>query len=149
MEESEYIFENNTTSSESVDLKVDIAAFLEGLFYLSESDEPFEYIEIDLPTETSLLVSDVLMVLQKQKDEVTEELSFEEFMDPLCEMLDWYGDEEKIMANRFLNLKNYLLTQLNDIQVFRIGEGRVEIYVLGKVADCTKWAGVKTVSIET
>lgn len=149
MEESEYIFENYTTCSESVDLKAEITAFLEGLFYLSESDEPFEYIELNLPTETSLIGSELLVVLQKQKDEVTEELGFEDFMDPLCEMLDWYGDEEKIMANRFLNLKNYLLSQLNDIQVFRIGEGRVEIYVLGKVADCTKWAGVKTVSIET
>ena len=149
MEEIENNFECTSNASESIDLKADISSAIVDLYYLSESDEPFEYVEFDLSTETPLMVGDVLVVLQKNETEVTEELSFEDFIDPLCEVLDWYGDDEKMMATRFLNLKNYLLAHLSDIQVFRIGECRVEIYAVGKTTDCTKWVGVKTVSVET
>lgn len=148
--EENTIFENALPNiPEQPSLKADIEAAINGLYFLSESDEPFEYIELlaqDNFTELEELLRNELGIQPKT---LLERVSFDEFMSPLCEVLDWYGDDEKMQSQRYLNLMNLLQSRLTCLQVIRVGEVTVTIYILGKEEMSGKWAGIKTKSIET
>lgn len=49
---------------------------------------------------------------------------------------------------KYLGLAAALADNLADVRVFKVGEGRVSIFVLGTTTD-GKWAGVKTEAVET
>ncbi|MFN8356100.1 MAG: nuclease A inhibitor family protein [Spirosomataceae bacterium] len=141
----------NTSSPVPVptDLKTDLEAATQGLYFLSESDEPFEYVEITSQGGQDDVVSLLKVQLCIPEKALIETVEYDEFMGPLYEVLDWYGDDEKIMARHYQTLDNLLKSRLVNLQVIRVGEGQVAIYVLGQDAATCQWLGVKTTSIET
>jgi hypothetical protein len=129
--------------------KQSIEALVEGLYYPSESDEPLAYVALGLPTPAPLNENHLRVVLGESPSTLVEEISLEEFFLPLTESQDWYDDDEKFRTEQFVALHAYLLANLLDTQVFRIGEVQVHIYVLGRTSLDNCWEGFKTISIET
>ena len=60
---------------------------------------------------------------------------------------NWYEDEEKATVKKFQNLVNLLKTNLIDLQVYKIGNREIDVYITGNTPDGI--AGVSTKVIET
>jgi Nuclease A inhibitor-like protein len=70
-------------------------------------------------------------------------------------MANFFGELEGTdNPERFDRLRRVLDSNLTDLQVFRVGAIRIDVYVIGKIrsvpsAGGDDWAGVHTVSVET
>ena len=51
-------------------------------------------------------------------------------------------------ADQFRRLRGTLEERLSDVRVFRVGERRVEVYLMGR-NPAGGWVGLHTVSVET
>jgi hypothetical protein len=51
-------------------------------------------------------------------------------------------------AGRYQQLRNVLEAQLDGPKIFRVGEVRVAVYLIGKTRSGS-WAGLRTISVET
>lgn len=118
------------------------------LYYPSESDEPFTFFEWELPTDKKPDKEIVLEAVNKPANTPVEEKEFDAFFSKLTTVKDWYGDEEKEGVKKFEELKKALEDNLKHIQVFRVGEIEVDVYIVGQTPE-GKWAGLATKSIET
>jgi hypothetical protein len=63
-------------------------------------------------------------------------------------LVDFFRAVPMSEKGKYLMLAAALADNLADVRVFKVGEGRVSIYVLGTTTD-GKWAGVKTEAVET
>lgn len=117
------------------------------LLYQSESDEPFEVVQWNIPQE-DLAITDVLRLSGHAESEPVKVTSFESFFEPLLKDKDWHGSDEKADVEKYRSLVKAMNRHLADIQVFRIGSIQVHIYIVGK-AKGGNWAGIKTVAVET
>jgi hypothetical protein len=81
-------------------------------------------------------------------DAPIEERPVDEFFAPLVAEQDWFGDEEKATATRYRQLRDAVKQLLAGPKVFRIGERRVAVYVIGTAKE-SGWAGIKTTAVET
>lgn len=119
-----------------------------GLFYFSEGDYPLEVIFIDDPA-----VEELSGALLKElfKEPINAPVGMDTFDNFFKPMLKLYADssaEEKEIVYRFMHLKELLEEHLQNIQVFRVGEIEINVYVLGMTAT-GEFAGIKTKVIET
>jgi hypothetical protein len=57
------------------------------------------------------------------------------------------NEEERAQVTRFQELVKTLKDALDDVNVFRVGETRIHVYVVGKVEG--GYAGLKTLVVET
>lgn len=95
-----------------------------GLLYPSESDQPFEPVRWkDRP----------------KFDGDVHEQSLEEFFAEL---------EKSEEAEKWRNLRNVIQTRLSPVNVYRVGEVRVDIFIVGKTRQGS-WVGLRTQSVET
>ena len=118
----------------------------EGLSYISETDAeitPFAGEETEAVTK-----EEVLKQTKSAVDSPVEERGFAEFFARLTEIQDWFGDEEKKTAQKFVRLKELMEKNLKDLKVFKIGKIQLDIYVVGLNAE-SKLTGIKTKAVET
>ncbi len=76
------------------------------------------------------------------------EQSVDEFFAPLIAEKDWYEDEEKAIAAKYRSLLETVKQVLKGPKVFRIGERKIAVYVVGAAKE-GGWAGLKTTAVET
>ncbi|MGA0558564.1 nuclease A inhibitor family protein [Larkinella sp. VNQ87] len=122
--------------------------WLDELYYPSESDEPVDYVDFTVefePPLTSTQIKDLLLITPEI---YIEEIPETAFWEPVVTDQDWYGEEEKHRTARFIELRDRIEALLSNRQAFRVGEGEVGLYLLGKKTDGT-WAGLKTLLVET
>lgn len=118
----------------------------EGLYYISETDAeilPFTGSKAD-----SVTKEEILRQTNNQADENVEEREFGEIFARLTKIQDWFGDEEKVTAEKFYALKNLLEKNLRDLKVFKIGSIDIDIYFVGLDAE-NNLTGIQTKAIET
>lgn len=109
------------------DFKVQIEKAVKDVYYVSETDsEIFPFIG-----EKCESVSAEELLRQLGRSDPVEERDFEDFFKRLTEMQDWFGDEEKMTAEKFFDLKALLVKNLKNIKVFKIGKIEVDIYIVG------------------
>jgi Nuclease A inhibitor-like protein len=102
------------------------------LFWTSETDAPFE-----------------VMLWKKRKlakPIVTQ--SIDDFFQPAITPQDWYGDDEQAIVARYISLIAAIKENLSEVQVDRVGEVEITIYIIGKTPDNTSIA-LKTSAVET
>jgi hypothetical protein len=109
----------------------------EGLLYPSESDAPFE--PFSWPAGGKRLTQSRVAVLAGKRKARVEEVPVEEFFHELDDTDD---------GPRFRKLEESLRAILGDVRVFRVGEIKVAIYLVGRTSD-GNWVGLRTESIET
>jgi Nuclease A inhibitor-like protein len=125
-----------------------IEALCHDLFYPSESDEPIVYIDLDKLTDLTF-DSQWLVQLSSDVSLPIEVTSMDSFFDPVTQIKDWYGDEEKAIAQQFSQLKDFVINEMSDFQALKVGEVEKQYYLIGKSKTLSKWIGIKTMVVET
>ena len=123
-----------------------LAAACEGLIYISETDATVEPVSIPRLIEFSSV--GLLKFLRRSEEETIQTVDAAEFLGRLSEPKEWHNELEKEIARRFGQLRDVLQNELEDLRVYRVGESRVDIFILGWSASGTI-AGVRTRAVET
>ena len=121
-----------------------------GLLYLSEADfavKPFLWTKAEMGPEP-LTPEKIKTLLKLKADAPLETVTFENFFAPAVTLEDWFGDEEKQSAAQFQTLIETLKTHLTELTVYKMGEAKKTVVVIGKTSD-GDYAGVTTKVVET
>lgn len=118
-----------------------------GLLYMSESDETFEVVHLDKPSD-AFGAAEACLVTNRPAGCRVQEQNPEEFFGELAQDRDWHGESEIKDVRRYLDLWHYFTDYLDEATVFRFGEIEVNIVIVGQAADGRR-VGVKTRAIET
>ena len=119
----------------------------EGLLYPSESDYPFDYFEWQTTSE-KLSKQEIRQFSGLPTRVLVQTLSLDTFFEPVTQVQDWYGEEEKANTEKFKHLRKVLENNLQDIQVFKAGKVEATVYITGKDAE-GKRVGLSTKVVET
>lgn len=118
----------------------------EGLYYISETDaefKPFAGTKAE-----SVSKEHILFQTRNSADVNFEERNFDEIFQRLTTIQDWFGDEEKLTAERYAELRDLMMNNLKDLKVFKIGSIEVDIYFVGLDAQ-GNLTGIQTKAVET
>lgn len=132
------------------DLKAQLEAACDDLWWSSESDYPVEMVWIpatEVPTE-AIEASAVRKLFSRAEDAAIEVISIEAFFERATAPKSWHTEADKVQMNRLQALKALLTDSLSNLQVYRWGEVEIRVYVLGNAPD-SAIAGVKTTLVET
>jgi Nuclease A inhibitor-like protein len=115
------------------------------LLWSSESDYPFEIVSWELGIE--LTPSDLFSNIYDTDLEI-ESITLTDLFEPVLTIEDWYEQVELDLVDRYTNLLDSIDTNLSEVQVFRVGEVEIDIYIIGKTPT-GDIVGLKTRSVET
>ena len=118
----------------------------EGLYYVSETDaeiKPFIG-----RTSQAVTPEEILKQTDNAANSAVEQRDFADFFSRLTKIQDWFGDEEKANAQKFVRLKEVLENNLRELRVFKVGKIQLDIYVVG-LDENDKLLGIKTKAVET
>ncbi len=119
---------------------------VKGLYYISETDAA---IVAYLGEKAEAVTKDeILRQTGKSPSEPFEELSPDAFFAQLTTVEEWFDSARKERAAKFVALFEELQAGLRDLHVFRMGQMRIDIYVVGLDAD-GRLAGIRTQAVET
>ena len=119
---------------------------VKGLYYISETDA--EILPFVGKQAKAVSKQEILSQIKKAADSTIEEKDFAGFFARLTEVQDWFGDEEKEIALKFMRLKELLEKNLRDLKVFKVGEIQLNVYVVGLDAE-DNLLGIETKAVET
>ena len=115
------------------------------LLWSSESDYPFEIVSWELGIE--LTPSDLFSNIY-DTDLAIESITLTDLFEPVLTIEDWYKQAELDLVDRYTSLLDSINTNLSEVQVFRVGEVEIDIYIIGKTPT-GDIVGLKTRSVET
>ncbi|VTT98986.1 Nuclease A inhibitor-like protein OS=Anabaena variabilis (strain ATCC 29413 / PCC 7937) GN=Ava_B0337 PE=4 SV=1: NuiA [Gemmataceae bacterium] len=119
-----------------------------GLLYQSETDAPWEVVAWASATGTPSAPEVKRLGRHRAAGAEAEVQSLDEFFAPLTIDQDWYGDEEKAIAQKYRDLLAVITQHLTSPTVVKVGTRKVTVYVVGAAAE-GGWAGIKTKAVET
>jgi Nuclease A inhibitor-like protein len=115
------------------------------LLWMSESDYPFEVITWERGIEMNLTA----LFPEVNSDEISvETVTLTDLFAPAIAIEDWYEAEELAQVDRYKALLQAIESNLTEVQVFRVGEVNITIYIVGKTTD-GDLVGLKTQAVET
>ncbi len=119
----------------------------DGLLFPSETDAPL--VPFFWPREdSSKLTPETLASLAGvAADTPIKSTKLATFFRPATKAEEWHNEEESAQVARFQELVKTLKGTLDDVNVFRLGNTRIDVYVVGKVEG--GYAGLKTLVVET
>ena len=115
-----------------------------GLLFLSESDHPFEMVEL----KSNDIEKEVRQLALKPADSVIEKQTVDYFFRNMVKTYQGYSQEQLATAQKFLKLQELVKQKLKDAQVYRIGTIQVDAFIIGQLHDGTI-GGLRTKLIET
>jgi hypothetical protein len=124
--------------------KDELEKLTEGLLYMSETDAPLKYFELSeegarqWPPQAA---AQFLELIGEEPETPVQEIPPEQFFDALSE-----GSKEN--EGQVGTLRKAVMTKLENVRCYRVGEIEVEIYLLGKDGS-GKVCGMQTLSVET
>lgn len=134
------------TINDSSERCLQFSAATKGLFYISETDaEIVPYLGENAEAVTR---NEILRQIGRSTGEPFEEVPPDAFFAQLTRVQEWFDNARKERAARFAALYEELKAGLRDLHVFRIGQTRIDIYVVGLNAE-GRLAGIQTHSVET
>jgi hypothetical protein len=117
----------------------------QGLFFLSESDYPFEIVNFSAD---GLLEDKLLKLANRPAGVAIEKTSLEYFLRNMTRIDPNADDKQNATADAFIKLQQTLKQKLSDIQVIRIGTIQVDAFIIGRLGDGS-YGGLRTKLIET
>ena len=117
-----------------------------GLLFLSETDAPFEV--INWQTQGKLTPAKLLQLTDHPPDTLVEVVSVDQFFAIATAEEDWHDEEERETVQRFQKLVSTLKQNLLQLQVYRVGDRSIDVYIVG-VTDGGDWAGLATKLVES
>lgn len=116
----------------------------DGLFFISEADYPFETVDWQIEK----ITPQYLCSLTTPPATKVEETPFTEFYEKYAVAKAEHSDAKKARAESYKKLFQILEENLTDLKVYRLGEVRVTIYIVGQSKD-GRWLGLTTQAVET
>jgi hypothetical protein len=117
------------------------------VLFVSESESPFEVFLWELPADAQITPEMIIDRTGVAGDIAIEFVDLESFFGVATTHQDWHGALETEMVNKYQNLVRVLQENLTDIQVVRVGEINIDVYIVGKTDG--NLAGLKTNVVET
>lgn len=130
----------------SSDLDAQIREICTPLIYISEADSSVEMFRWS--THKNFNGETIIHEARLEQNAQIEEVAFDDFFLKLTKEKDWFGEPERERAAGFLKLQNLLSENLTDLKVFRIGQVRIEIFVVG-LDQSGETVGVRMSAVET
>jgi hypothetical protein len=116
-----------------------------GLYYLSESDYPFEALSFDAPAN----LEDTLQGLSsKGAATLVKAVTLEQFFRNMTTLHPNSSHEQQHSAQRFQHLQQVLQEKLKDVAVYLLGEIDIDAFILGRTGEGS-YAGLRTKVIKT
>ncbi len=132
--------------SAAAPVPAELAAQVQGLQFMSESEAPLEAVAYPAPG-GELSDAVLLKLLGEPADAKVESVELTKFLRNHTADDGVLGDVE--LANRFKSLQLFMKQEMDGVQVYRVGsEPKIHAYALGRMMDGTL-AGFKTVLTET
>ena len=124
-----------------------LARAVEGLWFMSESDYPFETVRLDMTDEPG---PESLRELAGAEGNVSVEMrQVEEFFrEGAAVRVTGEGPNKTAGPASFADVVRVLKENLADIRVYRVGEINIPVYVIGRSGSGT-WMGLQTRVVET
>ena len=118
----------------------------DGLLFMSESEYPFEVFlwEGIAPATPEKVVQQT----HHSQDTPVQVEGIDDFFKVATTPEDWYEEEEKSTVKRFQTLVHTLKENLNNLQVYRLGNKEVDAYIVGQTPT-GNLAGISTKVVET
>ncbi|MGD1858113.1 MAG: nuclease A inhibitor family protein [Leptolyngbyaceae cyanobacterium] len=126
------------------DLLPELKAACDDLLWRSEADYPFEVTV--LPEQPSSCID--ILLEPYPKDTPVTVIDLDDFFGQATVERAWFDSRELDLVKRYRNLRDLLETTLENLQVYRIGQVEMDVYLLGKTED-DRMIGVKTKVVET
>ncbi|BAZ71239.1 nuclease inhibitor homolog (plasmid) [Fischerella sp. NIES-4106] len=123
-----------------------LKAAADGLLMMSESEYPLEAFLWE--TKAPATPEKVLQQTNHSPDTPVQVVKVDDFFRVATTPEDWHGDEEKAIVKKFQTLVETLKTNLNNLQVYRLGEVEIDVYVVGETPT-GNLAGLSTKVVET
>ncbi|MEC4805076.1 MAG: nuclease A inhibitor family protein [Jaaginema sp. PMC 1079.18] len=128
------------------DLTQQLQQATEGLFWPSETDAEFEI--VTWPDLDNLTVETVRDRLNLDPETPILCQDFYRFFQPVTQEQAWHNAEERAERERYQVLVEFLNANLSNLQVFRVGEVEIDIYILGQTPE-RQTLGLQTQAVET
>lgn len=136
--------ENNLETSAGESLAGELQQMTENLSFPSETDAPIEVVSLSDAENIKSAVSRET----KAEESVITEIAYEDFLAMYGTEKDWQNQVQKEFAKKFGASLELLKTKSQDVKIFRAGDVRATLYILGQI-DAAKWTGLKTTIVET
>jgi hypothetical protein len=117
-----------------------------GLLMMSESEYPFEvFLWEDAAPVTP---QKVIQQTNHPQDTPIKIVGIDDFFQVATTEEDWHEEEEKASVKRFQTLVQELKKNLTNLQVYRLGNKEIDVYVVGQTP-AVNLAGISTKVVET
>jgi len=124
-----------------------LQALTQDLLWMSETDAPFEIVHWQ--NQFNQLTNEQLLKLTGHSDDISVEvIEVDDFFPAATIEQDWFGEEEKAIANRYQELVVVLKQHLNQLKVYRVGAINIDIYIVGET-ESGEIVGLATKAVET
>ena len=133
----------NAYLSRMMSVKEKLQTAATGLWMMSESDYPFDYLET---TQTSHNPEIARQLAGREADAPVSPVSLDHLLRNMTDPAS--GSVSPDTAKKFVNLAQTLKSELRGLSVYRIGDVEVDVLILGKTGE-GRIAGLKTRLIET
>jgi Nuclease A inhibitor-like protein len=105
----------------------------DGLLFSSEGEYPFSPIVWRGQAKEDFSSADLLAISVHPEGTPVQVTDVDTFFRRAVKEQDWHGETEKVNVKKFMQLVEHLKNNLENLQVFKVGEYELEVYVLGKV----------------
>ncbi len=116
-----------------IDLITRLEQAVDGLLYPSESDAPLTVFVWRQPVPFS--AEALLACTGHDSTTPVKTTDLDSFFRPVTTSRAWHGTEEQERTRRFTALHELLEAELSDIQVYKVGSIRIDVYIVGYDAD--------------
>ncbi len=120
----------------------------DGLVFISESDYPFEVFLWEASGSLVNTPETILYHTGHPVDTPVEVIDIDSFFFAATTEQEWHNPEERETVKKFQMLVETLKSHLSDIQVYRLGERSIDVYIAGKTPQ-GDLAGFSTKVVET
>ncbi len=117
-----------------------------GLMYMSEKDAPFRVVALE--TDEPVTKKNILKLTASPEGAPVSEEKFDRVFGLMSQDQKWHGEDEKAIVKKYQHLTKVLLNNLSDLRIFKIGQGQLKVYIVGKTREGL-WLGLQTESLET
>lgn len=139
---------NNAVSPATDEIMERLRTLSEGLYYVSETDSPFEAVFFPASQEKEPEMAMLADWAHEPQGAKVETVALSLFFRSMIKEKRGFGAEDKNAVSRFQQLKAYLEEHLQEVKVHRVGERKITAFILGRT-QAGELIGLKTSLVET
>jgi Nuclease A inhibitor-like protein len=134
--------------NDSLELLDQLKEASKDLLWISESEAPFEAFVWENTTLEGLDHRTLLERVDRDENTTIASQDLDTFFEQATQIQDWQNESEQTIVYQYQQLVDTLKQHLSDLQVYKIGETNLDLYIIGKTAD-GDLVGLATKAVET